>query len=118
MNPEQIRALLRERAQAQMPRDYPEELIESLRDRQRAEFLRQPAWRLGFERLSTLMSEHSLSTPRYALCLAALVAICVGIIALLKPNGGAGVIAKQEKTPKPEEVLRQGVEARHVSYEK
>jgi hypothetical protein len=118
MNADQIRALLKERAQAQMPQDYPEHLIQCLRDKQRADFLRQPAWRLGLERLGTLLSEHSLSTPRYTLCLAALVAVCVGVIALLKPNGGAGVIAKQDRSPKPEEVLRQGVEARHVSYEK
>ena len=118
MNPDQIRALLRERADTQMPRDYPDRLLQNLRERQRADLLKQPAWRIGFERLGTLLSEHSLSTPRYVLGLAALVAVCVGIIALLKPNGGAGVVAKQEKAPKPEEIFRQRVETRHVSYEK
>jgi hypothetical protein len=118
MSPEQIQSLLRERAGAQMPQNYEEKLIQELRDRQRAEFLRQPAWRIAAERLGTFLSEHSLSTPRYALCLAALVAVCVGVIALLKPNAGSGVMAKQERNPRAEEAFRPGVEARHVSYEK
>lgn len=118
MRPEQIQSLLRERAGAPMPQDYEAQLIQSLRDRQRAELLRQPAWRIAFERLGTLLSEHSLSTPRYALCLAAVVAVCLGLIALFKPNGGAGVMAKQGKASRAEDVFRTEVEARHVSYEK
>jgi hypothetical protein len=46
------------------------------------------------------------------------VAVCVGVIALLKPSGATGVMAKQESAPKADEVFREGVEARHVSYEK
>jgi hypothetical protein len=114
MSPEQIQSLLRERAGTEMPQDYEARLIQDLRERQRAELLRQPAWRIAIERLGTFLSEHSLSTPRYALCLATLVAV----IALLKPSGATGVMAKQERAPKADEVFREGVEARHVSYEK
>ena len=118
MSPEQIQSLLRERAGTEMPQDYEARLIQDLRERQRAELLKQPAWRIAIERLGTFLSEHSLSTPRYALCLATLVAVCVGVIALLKPSGATGVMAKQERAPKADEVFREGVEARHVSYEK
>jgi hypothetical protein len=118
MNPEQIRYLLKERGKKEMPQGYTERLMQSLRERQRAEFLRQPVWRIAADRLTTLLGEHSVSTPQYALGLAALVALGVGVIALFKPNAGSPAIAKQDRLPKSDEVFRPGVETRQVSFEK
>jgi hypothetical protein len=118
MNPEQIRYLLRERGKKEVPQGYTERLIQNLRERQRAQLLRQPVWRIAADRFVTSLSEHSLSTPRYALGLAALVVLFIGVIALFKPNAGSPAIAKQDRIPKSDEVFRPGVEARQVSFEK
>jgi hypothetical protein len=118
MSPEQIRLLLRQRGKVQMPQGYTQTLLESLRERQRMELLKQPVWRIAVDRLGTFLSEHSLSTPRYAFCLAVFVALGLGVIALLRPNTGSVSMAKQDKVPRSEDALRPGVEARHVSFEK
>lgn len=118
MNPEQIQFLLKQRGKAEPPEGYTEALLKSLHARQRAELLKQSLWRIGYDRLSTFLSEHSLSTPRYALGLAAIVAFFIGIIALLKPSSGGGTMARHDQPAKSEDSLRQGVEARHVSFEK
>lgn len=118
MTPEQIQALLKDRAQTKMPEGYTERLLKQLHQRQRAEFLRQSVWRIAVDRIGTFLSEHSLSTPRYALALAALVAISIGVISLLKPVAGGAVMAKQDRAPKAQDPLRQRVEAQQVSFEK
>ena len=64
MTPEQIRFLLKERAKDQEPDGYTEQLLRQLHQRQRTELLNQSVWRIGMERISTFLSEHSLSTPR------------------------------------------------------
>jgi hypothetical protein len=118
MTPEQIRSLLRERAKDQMPDGYTERLLRQLHQRQRAELLNKSVWQIGMERISTFLSEHSLSTPRYALAIAAILAFFIGLIALVKPTGGDPVMAKQEKLRSQEDPLRQRIEAQHVSFEK
>jgi hypothetical protein len=70
------------------------------------------------ERVATFLSEHSLSTPRYALAIAAILAFFLGVIALVKPPAGDPVMAKQEKLRSPEDPSRQRIEAQHVSFEK
>ena len=118
MTPEQIQFLLKERNKVELPEGYANQLVKSLHERQRRELLSQPLWRIGFDRVSTFLSEHSLSTPRYALGLAALVAFFLGVIALLKPSPGGETMARQDKSSKLEDGFRQGVEARPVSFEK
>jgi len=118
MSPEQIRFLLRERGKTEMPEGYTEQLLQQLHHRQRTELLHQSVWRIASDRVTTFLSEHSLSTPRYALGLAALVGLCGGVIALLKPVAGGAAMAKQDKAMKTEDPLRQRVEAQQVSFEK
>jgi hypothetical protein len=118
MSPEQIQLLLRQRRKPEMPEGYTKHLLSELHQRQRSELLRRPLWRIAADRLSTFLSEHSLSTPKYALALAALVGLCLGVITLLKPVAGGGAIAKQDRVPKAEDLLRQKVEAQQVSFEK
>jgi hypothetical protein len=118
MNPEQIQLLLRQREKPEVPQGYTEQLLRQLHQRQRSEFLQQSLWRIAADRFSTLCSEHSLSTPKYALALAALVGICLGVIALLKPVPGGAAMAKRDIAPKLEDPLRQRVDAQQVSFEK
>lgn len=118
MNPEQIQLLLKQRGKVEMPKGYTEGLLRELQHRQRTELLRQSIWRIAADRLSTFLSEHSLSTPRYALALAALVALCLGVMTLLKPVAGGAAVAKQDKSSRSDEPFRQRVEAQQVSFEK
>ena len=62
MSPEQIQHLLKQRGKVEMPEGYTERLLEQLRHRQRTELLRQSIWRIAADRISTFLSEHSLST--------------------------------------------------------
>jgi hypothetical protein len=118
MNPEDIQLLLKQRGKVEMPEGYTERLLQQLHHRQRTELLRLSIWRIAADRISTFLSEHSLSTPRYALALAALVALCLGVITLLKPVAGGAAVAKQDRSPRSDEPLRQRVEAQQVSFEK
>ena len=118
MSPEQIQFLLRQRGNPEMPKGYTEQLLKQLHQRQRSEVLHRPVWRIAADRVGTFLSEHSLSTPRYALVLAALVGLCLGIIALLKPVAGGAAMAKQDRAPKSDDPLRQRVETQQVSFEK
>ena len=96
MNEEQLRALLKARAKVELPADYPQKLLESLHERQRSVLLQKSLWRIAGERLGTYLSEHSLSTPAYALGLAAAFAVGLAAIMLLKPAAGGPVMAHQK----------------------
>lgn len=118
MSPEQIQLLLKQRGRVEMPEGYTGRLLQQLHHRQRTELLRQSIWRIAVDRISTFLSEHSLSTPRYALALAALVALCLAVIALLKPVPGGPAVAKRDSTLRIDESFGQRVEAQQVSFEK
>lgn len=81
MKEDQIQALLKQRAEHfQAPDDYAKDLLQKLHQRQRSEWLRQPLWRIAWERLETFLSEHSFSTPTYAVALSTLT--LTGILAI------------------------------------
>ena len=96
MNEEQIRELLRARNKVEMPANYSQQLLGALQERQRSVLLQKPLWRIAGERLGTFLSEHSLSAPAYALGLAAVFAIGLAAIALLKPSVGGPAVAHQK----------------------
>lgn len=76
MTEDHLKELLRQRAhRGQAPADYAHHLLRSVQRRQRSELLRQPLWRIVWDRLQTAFSEHSLSTPAYAGALAGLTVI-------------------------------------------
>jgi hypothetical protein len=115
MNEEQLQALLRARAKMQAPADYSQKLLQSLHERQRAVLLQKSLWRLAAERLNLRLSEHSLSTPTYALGLAAVFALGLAAIFLLKPSMGAPAMANQKGTASP---MSPPVETQMVNFEK
>jgi hypothetical protein len=86
MNEDQLQALLKARAQVQAPADYSQKLLQSLQERQRAVLLQKSLWRIASERISLRLSEHSISTPAYALGMAAVFALGLAAIFLLKPS--------------------------------
>ncbi len=130
MNEEQLQSLLRARAKIEVPADYSKKLLESLHQRQRSELLRGSLWRIASERLNTFLGEHSISTPAYALGLAAVFAMGVGAIFLLRPSTGAPALAQgapnspalARKPPvavdAPTSVVQEPVETQQVSFEK
>jgi hypothetical protein len=116
MNEEQLQKLLRARAKVDVPADYAEKLLESLHERQRAVLLQKPLWRIAAERLGTFLSEHSLSAPAYAVGLAAVFALGLAAISLIKPAAGGPAMARQKTSaPTP---LSPPVETQTVSFEK
>lgn len=115
MNEEQLQALLRARANVQTPADYSQKLLRSLHERQRAVLLQKSLWRLAAERLNLRLSEHSISTPAYALAMAAVFAVGLAAIFLLKPNMGAPAMANQKGTASP---MSPPVETQMVNFEK
>jgi hypothetical protein len=116
MNEEQLQALLRARAKVEMPAEYPQKLLESLHERQRSVLLQKPLWRIACERLETFLSEHSLSTPAYALGVAAVLAVGLAAIALLKPAPSGSVMAHQKGGVPPS--MSAPVETQAVNFEK
>jgi hypothetical protein len=115
MNEEQLQTLLRARAKIEAPADYSQKLLHSLQERQRAILLERSLWRIAAERLGTLVSEHSLSTPTYALALAAAFALGLAAISLLKPGPGGPSIAKQPAAAPSS--LSAPVETQQVNFE-
>ena len=115
MNEDQLQALLRARAQVQAPADYSQKLLQSLQERQRAVLLQKSLWRIASERISLRLSEHSISTPAYALGMAAVFALGLAAIFLLKPSMGAPAMANQKGTASP---LSPPVETLMVNFEK
>ena len=116
MNEEQLQALLKARAKVDIPADYPQKLLESLHERQRSVLLQKSLWRIAGERLGTYLSEHSLSTPAYALGLAAAFAVGMAAIMLLKPAVGGPAVAHQKgSSPAP---FSPPVETQVVNFEK
>lgn len=99
MTEDQLKELLRQRApQGRAPEDYAQHLLRSVQRRQRSELLRQPLWRLIWDRLQTALGEHSLSTPAYAGALAGLT--LVGLISIFSLGSASrslsnGALARQ-----------------------
>ncbi len=116
MNEEQLEALLRARAHVEMPADYTEKLLRNLHQRQRSELLQRSLWQIARERLSTFWGEHSLSTPTFALSLAAVFALGLAAIFLLKPSQDTPVMARQIKDATVP--LQTPVEALPVHFQK
>jgi hypothetical protein len=82
MTEDQLKDLLRERAELfKAPENYSHDLLRALHLRQRTEILKQPLWRIAWERLTTFLGEHSLSTPTYIAALATIT--IVGLISIV-----------------------------------
>lgn len=102
MTEDQLKDLLRERAELfKAPENYSDNLLRALHRRQRTELLTQPLWRLVWERLTTFLGEHSLSTPTYIAALATVTIIgLISIVSLGSPSStpsSAELIAKNRE---------------------
>ena len=116
MNQEQLQALLKARAEVKPPADYSEKLLRTLHERQRSILLQKSLWRLAVERLGTFLSEHSLSTPRYALGWAAIFAVGLAAILLLRPQSGSPPLARQPASAVAP-MLQPPVDAQQVNFQ-
>jgi hypothetical protein len=107
MTEEQLSALLRLKRFEQPPPEYFETLLEEIHRRQRAELLRRPLWRIGWERMQTLFGEHSMGGLAYAGAMTAALVLGVTTIGLLTPGARDGTRASgltastQRATPAP-----------------
>jgi hypothetical protein len=90
MTEEQLSALLRIKRFEQPPPQYFERLLKDVHERQRAELLRRPLWKIAADRLQTFFSEHSMGHLAYGGALASVLIVGVSSIAVLT-SGGASV---------------------------
>lgn len=94
MTDEKLSALLRLKRYEQPPAGYFDELLHNVQRRQRAELLRQPLWKIGFERIRVFFSEHSMGHLTYAGSMATLLIAGVAAIRFMT----SGEIADEAKT--------------------
>jgi hypothetical protein len=82
-----IQRLLRLKRYEQPPPEYFEQFLREFQQRQRAEILREPLWKIAFNRLQALMSEMTFSKFAYAGATAAVLLIA-GVTSFKIINGG------------------------------
>lgn len=107
----QLAQLLRMRRHQAPPPEYFENFLREFQERQRAELLRRPAWRIAMERLGTRLNEsyHALFGPfspahfSYAGASVAVLAIAALYTAnmLQHPGGASGIAANEIATGRP-----------------
>lgn len=84
-----IQKLLRLKRYEQPPPGYFDDFMRDFQRRQRAELLRQPAWKILLERVETFFSEHSMGRYAYSTATAA-VLVFAGIASFnILNNGGS-----------------------------
>ena len=71
LNESDIQKLLRLKRYEQPAPEYFDKFLQDFHRRQRAELLRQPAWKIVLERVETFFSEHSMGRYAYATATAA-----------------------------------------------
>ena len=71
LNESEIQKLLRLKRYEQPAPEYFDKFLHDFHRRQRAELLRQPAWKIVLERVETFFSEHSMGRYAYATATAA-----------------------------------------------
>jgi hypothetical protein len=104
MTEEQLTALLRLKRYEQPDSEYFERLLEDVHQRQRAELLRRPLWRIALDRMETFFSEHSMGSLSYAGAMATALILGAGLITLATPGKlrveriGPGAIAATAPT--------------------
>ena len=119
------------RCQRQLWTKYQQSLLQSLGEKiKQRSLLSGSLWRIASDHLNTFLGEHSLSTPAYALGLAAVFAIGAGAIFLLRPSSGAPALEQgapnspaMNRKPSvavegPASVVQEPVETQQVSFEK
>lgn len=84
----ELQKLLRLKRYEKPAPEYFDGFLRDFHRRQRAELLRQPAWKIVLERLETLFSEHSLGRSAYAMA-TAVVLVCAGIASYGILNSGS-----------------------------
>jgi len=86
-NFDELQTLLRLKRYEQPPPEYFQSFLHEFHRRQRAELLRQPLWRIAWERTVAFFAEQTASRYAYSAAVAA-VLLCAGITSMnfLKPN--------------------------------
>jgi hypothetical protein len=84
-NDDDISKLLRLKRFEQPPEDYYEDFLKEFRDRQRSEMLREPVWRIAWDRLCALFGEQLPARMGYGLASSAvLVAAAIACFNILE----------------------------------
>jgi hypothetical protein len=100
MTEDEISKLLRLKRFEKPSPEYFENFLREFQERQRAQLLREPAWRIAWDRLAAFFGGNEASRYGYGLASAAvLVAAAIASFNILQsgPRGGEAVVARQEE---------------------
>lgn len=86
MTDDQLTALLRLKRYEKPDPAYFEDLLKDIQERQRAELLHRPIWKLAMDRFQTFFSEHSMGNVSYATAMASVLVAGVSAIVVLTPG--------------------------------
>ncbi|XHR28523.1 MAG: hypothetical protein ACFUZC_21730 [Chthoniobacteraceae bacterium] len=108
-----ISKLLRLKRFEQPPAGYYDAFLREFQERQRAELLKRPVWRILLDRLDVLREEYlTLSNLSYGMASAAVLAVAAALSFNMLAHPGTGVgssaatLAAHVNVPVPEEALR------------
>ena len=107
LNDREIAALLRLKRYEQPPPGYFDNFLHEFHRRQRAELLKQPLWRIAFQRAQDFMFQLNLSTLTSYPAAATAVVVCAAVLTLKvyqTPDAGTTNIASvrvEHQTPLP-----------------
>ena len=88
LNESDIQKLLRLKRYEQPAPEYFDKFLHDFHRRQRAELLRQPVWKIVFERVEAFFSEHSMGRSAYAMATAVVLLFAgVGSYSILNSGG-------------------------------
>ena len=96
---DEISKLLRLKRFEQPPPDYFERFMEEFKERQRSQLLREPAWRIAWDRMWALLGEQIRPRLAYGLAYAAiLIAAAIASVNILESRP-VGVASAPEQRP-------------------
>jgi hypothetical protein len=102
---DEISKLLRLKRFEQPPPEYFERFLEEFKDRQRAQLLREPAWRIGWDRIVAFIGEQMPARIGYGLASTAVLAAAALASFNILENRPVEIIASN--TPAPQQAPAQ-----------
>ena len=99
LNESDIQKILRLKRHELPPAGYFDTFLQDFHRRQRADLLRQPVWKIAFERIETFFSEHSIGRSAYAMA-TVVVLLFAGVSSYSIVNSGGPIASDAPRAPR------------------